>query len=544
MNKTKNKNLIIYFFILVIFSTFAITSQINLTNDINLNSDAFFHLQRYINLCKRLQDGKIGLYMDYYAMHNYGYPTPLFYPELFMYPFAILTLFKIPYIVSFKLFIITIFFCTAISMFYVLNKYIEKNNKKQNIMSVIFSLIYAFNFLQYRHLVAGRYAELLAMIFIPLVLYGMYSLIEYNHGIKYIIFGMSGLIYSHILTAVFISITIFLLLLLNIKKILKNKNIIANLLKSALLTLLITAKQILPMLEMMTSDQYIYTYSFAKRPSFNEMTTQILKEINPIISIIICLSFIFFIIISNYISNKTKYIILGIFIFLFNTNLFDWSFIENNLTKFTDIIQFPRRIMPPVIALILIGLYILIYNNENYKIIKKITNTFIFLIFIINISIFAYGPMPNNNDYLYSNNVKSFDEGIYVGAYDYLSTKFDLQGITDEKDSYIEDIGNLFLNNKNNEEIIITQNKTTYNITSRTDKSTLELPILYYKGYKIKNDKNLEIKESENGLIEINNVEKNQEIIIKYSMTPIQIISLLISLFAIIFIIYLYKHSA
>lgn len=531
----ENKNLIVYFCILIFLSTFAITSQINLSNDIFLNSDGFFHLQRYFNLCKRLQDGHLGLFIDYNAMYNFGYPTPLFYPEIFMYPFAFLTILKVPEIITFKLFIITIFIFTAISMFLVLSKI----NKNANIFSVIFSLIYTFNFLQYRHLLAGRYAELLAMIFVPLVLYGVYLLVEKNCGIKYIIIGMSGIIYSHILTAVILTITIAVLMLLNINKIIKNKNILLNLIKASLLTLLITAKQIFPIMEMMISDNYIYNYSFAKRPTFNEMTNKIIENPNMISSIVICLLFFLFIVFSYKISNKLKYIILGCFIYSLNTTLFDWSFIENNFSKITDIMQFPRRLMPPVVALILLGIYSLVYS-KNYKIIKKISNILIILVFIINFCIFSFAPLPKEDVYSYSHNIESFENGIYIGAYDYLTIKFDLNEITDENNNYVNEIGNLFLEQKNNN-ISLTMKDNCYIINTTKDYDKLEVPILFYKGYKAKsNNKFIDLYQNENGLLQFDNVKQNQEIIIKYYMTPIQTISIILSFIGLTYCLYLY----
>ena len=55
------------------------------------------------------------------------------------------------------------------------------------------------------------------------------------------------------------------------------------------------------------------------------------------------------------------------------------------------------------------------------------------------------------------------------------------------------------------------ESHTEYSINnSKGDIESIELPLVYYKGYDIKNNKNkIEIKESSNGFIEVKNIPKS-----------------------------------
>ena len=69
---------------------------------------------------------------------------------------------------------------------------------------------------------------------------------------------MSGLILSHILSTYIICILLSIFCLINIKKFIKEKQRIKYLVISALITLLITAFFIFPMLEQMISGKFLF----------------------------------------------------------------------------------------------------------------------------------------------------------------------------------------------------------------------------------------------------------------------------------------------
>lgn len=540
MEKTINQN-IKNIIILIAISLFILYSQIFYSiDDIYLNSDGFFHLQRFLDVCQKIKDGCASPFMNYQVMEGFGYPTSLFYPDLFYYPFAFLSIFGLNKILCFKIYITFIFILTALSMYHIFSKLCKENKVKADRMTIVLSLLYAFNFYQYRHFIAGRIGELTAMIFIPFVVFGIYSIIKNKEHWLYLAIGMTGLIYSHILSAVVMVITIIFIYLINITKIYNEPYKIIALIKAGILTLCLTAKQIFPMLEMMISDDFLYKESFFTFPSFNEMTTQLFPvSLNYIFIILLGIIFLT----AHKIPTAINFIFIGLFIWLLNTNLFDWDIIENNFNTITTIFQMPRRIIVASTALVIFGLFIV------HKNLKKIPNVLLKTILIIftfgNCIIFAFGPQAKNEEFLYSNIEENFNSKIYFAAYDYLPLDFDLKGITDKEDTFIIDMANVFREKKNELNIDITQEKNEYYINNYEYKTTIELPIVYYKGYVAKaNGKFIPVEKSENGLLQINSKIGTPHITVYYQGTKIQEISIYISIFAFFYLLVLIYFEA
>lgn len=538
--KTKK---IIYPIILFILSIIFLYPRIFYSaNDIYFNSDGYFHFQRFLSVCNSLKDGVFMPYMNYDEMLGFGYPVSLFYPDILYYPFALLTLLNVSSALAFKLFVAIAYITSAFSMYIILNK-ISKDTDNINI---VIALLYAFNYFQYKHFVGGRFAELTASIFIPLVIYGIYIIIKEQKEWWYLVIGMSGLIYSHLLSAVVLFITIILILLINIKKIIKTPYILWLTIKSGLITLLITAKQIFPTLEMMLNDNYVYKNGgFIQFPDFNDMTQKILPNYIPYIFFILVILFILFL---DKMDINLKLIFLGILIWLTNTNLFNWDLIKPYFRNIMNVIQMPRRLFVPVISLILIGLIGLYYkecNKKAVKIIKKCFKIFAFVFLFINICIFMYAPgIKDNGDNTYSENIENFENNIYLGCYDYISTSFDLHNITDQTDNFHIKVYELFNEIKNNQNLNIKQQKNEYILDINGNDEYVSVPILYYKGYSAKiNNEKLEIKKDGNGLLSIKIPSGNNEISIKYTGTIIQYISIIISFIGILIFISYYIYS-
>lgn len=538
--KTKK---IIYPIILFVLSIIFLYQRIFYsTNDIYFNSDGYFHFQRFLSVCNSLKDGVFMPYMNYDEMLGFGYPVSLFYPDILYYPFALLTLLNVSSTLAFKLFVATTYIASAFSMYIVLNKI----SKDTDSINIVIALLYAFNYFQYKHFVGGRFAELTASIFIPLVIYGIYIIIKEQKEWWYLVIGMSGLIYSHLLSAVVLFITIILILLINIKKIIKTPYILWLTIKSGFITLLITAKQIFPTLEMMLSDNYIYKNgNFVQFPDFNDMTQKIFPNYIPYIFFILVILFVLFL---DKMDINLKLIILGILIWLTNTNLFNWDLIKPYFGNIMNIIQMPRRLFVPVISLILIGLIGLYYKECNKKIIKttkKCLKMFTLIFLFINICIFMYAPgIKDNGDNTYSENIENFENNIYLGCYDYISTSFNLHNITDQTDNFHIKVYELFKEIKNNQNLNIKQQKNKYILNINGNNEYVSVPILYYKGYSAKiNNEKLEIKKDGNGLLSIKIPSGNNEISIKYTGTIIQHISIIISFIGILIFISYYIYG-
>ena len=70
---------------------------------ISVSHDLTFHLNRFVGLANAFEEGQILPKIYPYANYGFGYASPLFYCDLFLYPFGILYHFGLSAIWCYKL---------------------------------------------------------------------------------------------------------------------------------------------------------------------------------------------------------------------------------------------------------------------------------------------------------------------------------------------------------------------------------------------------------------------------------------------------------
>lgn len=506
-----------YIIILFIFSIIMLYTKLNYTIDnIYINNNGFKYFQDFLNVCNKINDKTFSLFITNNSLRQFGYIKPIFESELFMYPFGFLTYFGISKILCFKIYITAIFFFMSLSIYFGLIKYLIKDRNKNNIMCMFFSLLYTYNFYNLKLFKNGQFSILLSMIFIPIVLLGIFSLIKSKDGYLYIIVGLSGLIFSNLLIFILTIILSLLIYLLNIKEINKDSYVFFGFIKGLFVSLLIGAIQILPILEMLFADKFNYQSLEMSAEIFNSFTYKISLDISPTLFIII---FLVFLLISEGLSIETKYLLISVFLFGINTNIFDWTIFKNKLNNAFALLQSPNIFLIFIPSLLLIVLSTLLLKTTKIKwlkLIKKINNIFIGIICIINI--FTFSNITYNYEDLYSKNKDIFETGNYEDTYLYLPSNFNINNLNEYSSDYY-----------------INLNKNIYNIDIDGNSEFVKLPITYYKGYSVYyKDKELITRKSDDGLIEVFVPNGKQTITVKYTGTIIQKISIIISIIGIV----------
>lgn len=518
---------------IMFFAFLTLLSSIPLfTISLKYGHDILFHLSRI----KGIKDSfSIELFPNIYSnyLNGYGYGNPLFYPDLFLYIPAIINYIGIGLNESYKIFLILINFFSIITM-YISVKGISKNK----FAAILSSIIYAFASYRLVDMYSrAALGETLAFVFAPLIIYGIYNIIYNDYKKFYIlVIGMSGIIFSHVLSTYIIGLALALFVLLNIKKMIKEPIRIKYLLISALITLLITGCFLFPMLEQMASGTFVFNdidqiSNITNRTvPFYALFLEIILPLKNWIPAGIGLCFIYLTIIKikNIKTNKNKFVthcfIIGITTLLLSSNLFPWSIFGDTLS----LIQFPWRLYFITTVLLTIGGSILIselYIKTKDQIKQFIVIFVLSLIPLISISITTLSCWDAKLD------------NYYISMGEYTPTKVNL--------NYINNRGNIITSNNNIElshETI--NNKIVINFKNNYDNTVLELPLLYYKGYGAKIDNTyLKVQESDNGLVLVSiNGIKQGTIIVEYIKTPIIYISRGVSLISItIFGLYLYK---
>lgn len=529
-NKIKNKP--IYF---IIFLTLITSIPLFISLGIVSLDDFTFHYTRISYIKDELQMGNIFSKMYHTSLYNFGYGSGLFYPDLFLYIPALLNLVGISLVNSYKIFIILINFFSILSMYYSVNK-MTKNNNMASIASIIYALC------SYRLVdiyIRCAIGEALIFIFLPLIIYGIYLIIYDDYKkIHILILGMTGLIYSHLLSSFLTVILLLVLVLINYKRFLKEKKRIIYLLISTLITLLLTSYYILPLIEQLI-DRNFYIYSYTGIGTLSDRAVPFYKSIlelplnnEPWIPLGIGCIFVYIAYLKfkrfdkeNLKRFENKLFIMGLILLFMSTNLFPW-FIFNNIPLS---IQFPWRLYAFSITLLIIVGSVVLVNKYN----KKINDLKKYLVLIMLIPLLYCISQYLSQDKIYDN---FLGEPMYSnGLFDYLPKEIDPNNLSNiiNKD-YKLDI------NRKKDYLIVNYKKDD------KKEEFIEVPYLYYLGYKAEyKNKELELFKTNNGLVGIKtDTINNGKIKVYYEHTSITKVSFILSLIGIIsLIIYIIKYK-
>ena len=204
-----------------------------------------------------LRDGQFPVRIHPNTLKGYGYALSYFYPELFLYPFAILR--GIGYSLRFCVYLM--FFCTNLATaavsFICVKRVIKGNDFKHSLfVSAVCSILYTFNSYRLIDIYArGAIAEAMAIVFLPLVVTGLYVILEENGSIAWLTLGLFGLVNTHILSCELVAVFVILLCIVCFKKVF-SKNSFVKLVMSCGLTFLLSAYFIIPFLHMSTTDSF------------------------------------------------------------------------------------------------------------------------------------------------------------------------------------------------------------------------------------------------------------------------------------------------
>lgn len=358
-----------------------------------------------------------------------------------------------------------------------------------------------------------------------------------------------GLILTHNLSAVGTAFMALIYLIVNINK-LKEKDVLKKLLLNILIIIFLSSFYVLPLLEThFAADYSVYKADkMASQESLEKSSlslgrlfwTSSKEEQDFEIGLpILVLLFIPLLARGKVLKNnpcKKEYflfLILGIICTLMATKLFPWGV----FSKYLKTMQFTWRMLMfsnfflSVVAAINIQIVITDY--------KDIYNVFFAVICILYV-LTLKGHIPVTEDIPifeeYSKVYVSKKENqaiVGMGKGEYLPVKADenREYILEREDEIYALSGRALIQNYNkyDEELIA-------NVTVGEDNTILELPYIYYPGYKVKLDgKKIETFESENGFlaIELDKSSEAQVLSVEYKGTTLMLISKIISILGI-----------
>lgn len=251
-----------------IISAIALLASIPLLFKMGLSfDDGDFLYGRFNGIADGLRDGQFPVRIHPNTLKGFGYGVSYFYPELLLYPFGILKLIGYSLRFVYYAMILCMNFATAgISYFSVKRVFanhksacragINPGNKHVYWTGVFASFIYIFCFYRLLDIYSrGAVAEALAIMFLPLIVTGLYVILAEDGSIAILTAGLLGLVNSHILSCELVAVFAIFVCVVCFKKVVK-RNIFFKLAKSCLITLLLSVYFIIPFLHMSTTDKF------------------------------------------------------------------------------------------------------------------------------------------------------------------------------------------------------------------------------------------------------------------------------------------------
>lgn len=486
-----------------------------LNNKISFGHDYKFHATNTIITYDSIDILKLKLTLPQIYGKNIanglGYGTGIFYPSLTNYLASYITvIFNLTYqncVLSLTYLGILIIIASGLIMY----KFTKRISNDKYI-----SAISAITYISYSYFLCNIYArnalgEALISIFFPLVLYGLYELFFGNNEKFLLLFviGYVGMINSHLVISIFITIIIIIMFLFNLKKVLKKEKL-KKLILASILILLISGPYLVPLLEHRTLGEYVvfeenimYNITSIKQHTLNIFDYIIVRYktgngVEVYFGFITIISLIITIIFNKKIfkNDESKIfkniLLLTIISIILSSKIIPWDYIP----EFLKMIQFPWRIcgITSLGVSILSGYFIKLINPKY----KKTVAVFMMILIIF----FGYATIPKENmqEIFHPTEMSIGNQKEYLP----IKTKNNLD--------YFENRDQAIIIKDGNAKIKIKENITPYlntEIELITEKVKIELPRLYYLGYEIilkeVNGKKNKIKYYENqyGFIEL-----------------------------------------
>lgn len=506
--------------------------------------DFYFHLRRFNALVYAISEGTFPYYLDYKELDGYGYLSNTFYSDITLVPFYLVAKYT-DSITALKTLIFVMSILCGLFTYKAVND-IYKNTLAASISGLLYT------FCNYRLIdIYFRCAigEVITFTFVPLVFLGLYHIVKGDYKRKWYIIAMAFIlmIFTHVLSTVLAFVAVAIFLLLYAKMLIKEPKRLAYLVLAGVIALICTSYFIFPMIEQLTANTYYYQAYWWAHPYHNTVGLSKMiwgmlsglsmprQEFIPRLGLLVTL----FVSARLFISNRTelikmsdKFLIVGILFFIAITPLFPWLLWPFSLF---DSLQFAWRLFEfASFFLVVAGSY---YFSQSIKSYRSVA--------IVMVCMFVFQVMTIRSEsdnfqsyHLFNKDITlvletpRYDNKIgSIGGAEYLPSKVPKSQNPDYQ-FFMNRAADSIRTVYDNTDIANFERKGKYTLFDvETDKSeTLELPLVYYKGYKATlNGIDIPIKESEFGLVETN-INQSGRVEVYYAGTMLLRICFWISL--------------
>lgn len=529
---TKEKRIIIAGIASIVF-----ISCIPLMTDYLLSGhDLAFHLARIEGIKNGLLDGQFPVRIQPQWLNGHGYPVSIFYGDLFLYIPAMLRIVGFTLQDSYKIFIVVVNVATAIISYMVFRE-IGNGNKKVGLFA---SALYTLGLYRIGNIyIRAAVGEYTAMIFFPIVLYGLWYVFsrkreELKSSKIWVVLaiGYLGILNSHLISCVMVGIFTVISCIFMVKQVFQKERFVL-LFKACIALILAGLGFLIPLLEYRSMnfkvnaeymiDAYLtderglfwgqffstdYNVQSINIPSYMGMVEEMPLTLG--MNFLVILASVVIIIFCNYHSILEKKelviaILLNILAMFMCTKYFPYTEISRlpKLWRITNVlvknIEFPWRFMV-IVSLISVWLVVIILTKVDWKEIgvdykKGVIYTIAILLFIevMNMS----GEVMNHKEpiiILSEANMPSMQV-----AWEYLYEDNDYEKYTNQITNVEAGVDIIEWKKENGKVIVEAFN-------SSKEENEIELPLILYKGYQAKDlssEKEINLKAGESNRIRL-----------------------------------------
>ncbi|MBF0101692.1 MAG: hypothetical protein HQK77_12370 [Desulfobacterales bacterium] len=553
--KFKYVNFIWYYF-LITFVTMFICYPLFKKGYYFVTHEGISPLYRTYGVSEAISNGQFPAKVLPNLINGMGYGWSIFYSPLSYDISSLFNLMGLHVLTSVKLVHMLEIFLSGIFMYVLMNRV-----TKSSIVAITASVLYLAA--PYRIVdiyIRNAFAESLAFTILPIIFLGLYEIVHGNKNRWWILgIGMGTMFITHNITAIYSSFFVIIYLGLNFKNEYRNKLFYFVCVKAMILALLLSSYFLLPLLEhkyygnyaifsgnFSSSDpEFVHQHSvkflqFFKHDFYYGISKYLSEIDNDEMPYLIGFPLLFFSFIGCFMIHKCKFFfnfcfLSAIFLVFIMTPFFPWHL----MPKILLYIQFPWRLLLfTSFFLSTVGGFALVNVTGNWKQLACIT----LLSFLLCIYIYPF--IHPNYKLVSVNEIQAKEDitnttsiGHSIGEYLPIAVKIDYLKQRDQNITVIEGKAIIDILNWNGLKI-------QFRIKPENKKLTIEIPLIYYLGYKAiitkidGSKQNLKVNQSPNGLLTVHPQDEGI-VTIWYGWTKLSIIGNILTIIGILWLLYL-----
>lgn len=242
---------------IMVISVASVVTTIPYFNDfLIVGHDIAFHLNRIEGMYEAVSNGEVLARINPIQNMDYGYASGIMYPQFFLYIAVILRLLHVSLMDSYKVLIFCVNVGTAICAYKSFKGIFQRNEA-----GWLGCFFYTFcNYRLVNMYTRAALGELLAMAFLPVVIWGFYECIQGNYKKWYILMlGISGVIQSHLLSLTLCVILGIFLCITGVAHLWRDKIRIVALLKAVVVTGMLNLWTLVPILDYIGENFHVFS---------------------------------------------------------------------------------------------------------------------------------------------------------------------------------------------------------------------------------------------------------------------------------------------